>query len=1229
MRQRLLLSILLSFCFLVVSMASSNSDSLEIDHVLILIGDAGEPLTAGPDPVLKSLKKDLSKYGKKSTVLFLGDNIYPRGLPDEKLYPKERKEAEAKLNAQLDAVIDHKGDVYIIPGNHDWNHSKAGGLKQVNRQEKYVEEYLNRGNVFLPNDGCPGPIVKKLSKEVVLVLADSQWFLHPMDKENLGDQDCSSKNKFKFSEKLKDIINEYDDKHLILAMHHPIFTYGEHNGQYTIKDHLFPLSNLVKGLYIPLPGLGSLYPFYRSAFGDRQDLPHPLNMDYQELILDALFRRSGIIHVSGHEHNLQHLEHKGNHFIVSGSGSKSTPVRKGGKTVFKDKKKGYAKILFMKNGSAVLEFYTPQYGKIYSTELKAKKPEVPDKIISHQLEIDSFEMPGSTQYGSSGLHQMFFGKHYRKEWSQPIKVRALNLSTEYGGLTPIKKGGGFATLSLRLEAENGNQYVLRTIDKNVTKVVPEQFRNTIAQNVMQDQIAASHPYGATAVPELAHAAGVYHTSPEVVYLPNQPMLGEYNNDFANKLFLFEERPKGNLKENDHFGNSKEIVGYDDVINEIQDNSDAKVNQEQVLRSRLFDIFLGDWDRHDDQWRWARFNEPDPFEKDQKIKVFEPIPRDRDQAFYIYKGFIPWIARQTPTLKKFQSFDHDIKNVVALNFNGQHFDRSFLTKMNYDDWMNMANDLQLKLTDESIEEAVADLPKEVYNISGQEITSKLKSRRDKLQTFAKDYYQFLAKHVDVVGTNKRELFEVSRNNDNTTDVSVFKITKDGEKEDLLYERKFDPKVTKEIRLYGLKGDDQFQLTGSQSSGSTIRIIGGKGNDRVQDQSNVKGAKKKTIYYDSVKGNELTSNGETKDLRNDVPADNSYNRFEFYYNTSLWIPFLSFNGDDGLILKSILTQTKYGFRKKPYAFKHNLSIGVTTSTLEFAGSYSMEMLDVFGKTDFTLDAELFVPNDVNNYFGLGNEIEINDQFEIDYYRYKQYSASFKPAIQYKSKRGFHNLKIGPFYSFKKLRSTQDRFVNQFEFSGFTDSDFDANHLTGLSFIYEMNKVDNPLYPKLGMRFRLDPRYTVNLSDGGDSFFKFGGALTLYNYIKLPNPLVWATKIEGYVNTGDYEFYQANYVGQHNGLRAFRNNRFGGKAAFVLSNDIRIPLFGSNNYVLPFKFGIVGSFDYGRAWNNDDSTKWHDSYGGGIFFSPYLSGIFSVTYMTSSEDSDLININFGFGF
>tara|TARA_B100000497_G_C7570761_1_gene343915 strand:- start:161 stop:871 length:711 start_codon:yes stop_codon:yes gene_type:complete len=216
---------------------------------------------------------------------------------------------------------------------------------------------------------------------------------------------------------------------------------------------LFPLTDIKKSLYLPLPGLGFLYPFYRTAFGAKQDLPHPLYQRFKDEVLEALKGYDNVLIASGHEHALQYFQVDQNHFIVSGSGSKSSQLRKDKDAQFSSEKKGFSRVSFYDDGSADLEFIV-----INGTDVKTPfSREIISKSIALPIRSKPYDVSSSTKrdkaspiYNTSNFHQLLFGKTYRADWNTEVEVRNLNLSKEHGGLVPIKKGGGFSSNSLRL-----------------------------------------------------------------------------------------------------------------------------------------------------------------------------------------------------------------------------------------------------------------------------------------------------------------------------------------------------------------------------------------------------------------------------------------------------------------------------------------------------------------------------------------------------------------------------------------------------------------------------------------------------------------------------------------------------------------------------------------------------------------------------------------------------------
>ncbi|HUF09532.1 MAG TPA: metallophosphoesterase, partial [Rhodothermales bacterium] len=207
---------------------------------IYLIGDSGYPRLDGPDPILTWLEARFKAESENSAAVYLGDNIYPKGLPesDDPLYA----ESLARINKQLDALKDFRGRIVFIPGNHDWDKSGQSGLWALNRQEDHIEAYLNRGNTFLPDDGFPGPSVVELTEDLVLVAIDTEWWLHDFERPigDTGDYNLEVEEDFLIE--FDDVMREYEGKRVIVAAHHSMYSNGEHAGFMSLKHHLFPLT---------------------------------------------------------------------------------------------------------------------------------------------------------------------------------------------------------------------------------------------------------------------------------------------------------------------------------------------------------------------------------------------------------------------------------------------------------------------------------------------------------------------------------------------------------------------------------------------------------------------------------------------------------------------------------------------------------------------------------------------------------------------------------------------------------------------------------------------------------------------------------------------------------------------------------------------------------------------------------------------------------------------------
>ncbi|MCH8277228.1 MAG: metallophosphoesterase, partial [Bacteroidetes bacterium] len=333
----LLLSLLLSACMSTsVYVAPSASGELQPDvptpdrlsYEVYLIGDAGGSNGPESEPALRLLKTLTSEAGSDGLVVFLGDNAYCCGLPDSG--DTGRARAEMRVMEQINAVRDYRGRVVFIPGNHDWGSRDVAGPDVLARQESFIEEQFDGENVFLPDNGLPGPVEVKLKDGLSLVVLDTEWWMTDADKPfgDSGEADIEEEGDLILG--LQDLLSRRRKDDLIVVGHHPIRSNGRHGGHFSIKDHLFPLTAVFDNAWLPLPIVGSLYPLLRRAVGGPQDFSNWKYASFRRA-LDAIFRRheGRLVYASGHEHSLQYFAEDNVFHVISGAGSRPDSVDAG------------------------------------------------------------------------------------------------------------------------------------------------------------------------------------------------------------------------------------------------------------------------------------------------------------------------------------------------------------------------------------------------------------------------------------------------------------------------------------------------------------------------------------------------------------------------------------------------------------------------------------------------------------------------------------------------------------------------------------------------------------------------------------------------------------------------------------------------------------------------------------------------------------------------------------
>ncbi len=1202
-----------TFMLMVLQVFSFAQDSLQAK--IILIGDAGD-LKNGRHPVISSVKSR-TQFDKKTTVVFLGDNLYTTGLPDEQapLYDIRR----AILDSQVSIAGKSGARVYFLPGNHDWERAGRGGYQAILREQAYINRLGDNNVNFLPANGCGGPEEVKISEDVTLIIFDSQWWIHPYDKPGI-ESDCPNKTKTEVLNQLDELLTKNSKKFVILACHHPFKSYGPHGGNYGLKQHIFPITEMYPKAYIPLPGIGSIYPIARGFFGTPQDLRHPAYANMIREVEKVAKRHPHLVFVAGHEHNLQLIKDSSYNYIISGSGTKSTRVTSANKKKlpFSSSENGYAVLSVSKNKNVDLTFYTvTKDTAAYHTSLMnfSKLPKASiDSINPKAAPVatafkDSVTVAANTKFGKTNMFKrLVMGNNYRKEWITPVNLKVFDIHKEKGGFTIESLGGGKQTKSLKLVDTKGKSWTLRTINKDPDQAIPENLRGTVAEEIVQDMISAAHPYSPLVVPPLAKALKVPAPSPQFFYVPENPGFGYYDSLFAKQVVLLEER--------EPTLDGSETKSTAKIISNLIEDNDNHVDQEEVLYVRLLDMLLADWDRHFDQFKFG-------VSDTGKGKLYYAIPRDRDQALFNSDGvLIKQISQNVlPFLKGFKK---NIPKVEWLAWESRDFDRLFLNNLDAKKWRDILKNFQDRVSDEVIASAVKKLPPEIFAIRGQETIDKLKSRRDAL--VVKDgmaYYRFLAKEVNVVGSNKNEYFRVARA-DSGIQIIVYKRKQNNDTSSVMFKRVFNDRETEQIILYGLNGEDYFEVEEDVNSKIKLRMIGGRGSDSF----NVKGKIENNLYdFINEKNFQFYAAGSKNNMSSD-PLVNHYDvtgyKYDFYRFPRVNI---AFNPEDKLMFGLGWLRKTYGFRNEPYSSLQRVATLYAPGSGAYQAKYNGEFNNLIGGlADLVVNAQIVHPA-LNNFYGLGNDTKANlgQQFYRVRYNFVEADVLYRKRLA-----NIVSFSVGPtFYNYwidslknrgKILSSPAVVGLDPYRV-------YSTKFYGGAKVNLTINNLNSDLLPTRGIYWSTEFNSSYGLNKASNNLNKITSEITLFSSLTDPAKIVAVLRGGGgHIFGNNYEYFQALNLGANNFLRGYRKNRFSGSSLLYQSTEVRVKLFESQSYILPGAVGLIGFNDVGKVWvKNKPSSKWHHSYGGGFYYTPYNLILVSGT-LGFSEESILFNFSIG---
>ncbi len=1129
-----------------------------------------------------------SKKGENQVLLLLGNMVGKNGFKDDKV-------STQNLNGQLKIWDSFQGRVIAMPGKNEWY---PNGHRSVDDLEKYIQK--NSKATFYPNNGCP---IKKedLSEETVLIVVDSQWFLEDWDKYPYINNDCEIDNRTLFFLEFESLLKKAVGKTKIVAVHHPMAT------------------NSRMGLLTKTAGFST------------QDFQNKQYRALRKRLTTIAQQVDDVLFVSGGASNLQFLEHHGIPQIISGSAQNSKKATSKADGDFAASKKGYAKLEVEPSGMTSLTFYKiingsedAIYTKILNRGRKVGEEDVSFLPASSYGKTFKASVYNTNETTKSKFYKGLWGAHYREFYGKEIEAPVVFLDTLYGGLSPVRIGGGHQTKSLRLEDNDGKDFTLRALKKSGVRFLQstafqdsymaDKLKGSFVDRFILDFYTTAHPYTPFAISTLADAVNIFHTNPQLYYVPKQKKLAEFNLEYGDELYMIEERVEPNQKDVESFGNPDDILSTDEVFDELVKTGQVHIDEPSYIRARIFDMLIGDWDRHEDQWRWAVFNKGDG------SKTIKPIPRDRDQAFSVFDGsIISFLTCAIPDLRKMQSYDANLPSPKWFNFETYYLDLNFINRSNWSEWEKQAKFLQENITDEVIEEAFLILPIEMQGEAMEEIKEKLRGRRANIVKLIKEYYNHYAKFEIVLGSEKNDEFNIQRLPDGQTKISV------RNKKGIISERIYSKSETKEIWLYGLEGKDKFHVNGKGDKMIALKVIGGENNDTYD----FKNKKRVKLFDYKSKKNTIVQKNSKKRLVDDYEVNN-YDHKKVRYRANQFFPLLSYNPDDGVRLGFLDTFSVHGLYGNPFSQQHSVSASYYTATSGVDLSYKAEFANIFHKWNFGLEAFYTSPNFAMNFFGFGSNTEYDkDVVDLDFNRVRIHKTGIAPSIIWKGRDGGEFYFKSMYESFE-VENTEDRFLSSLPEDS---SVFEEQHYLGAEVHYQFENKNDEAFPTRGFQFDMTAGYKAYIGNDASIDNRFGYVSTLLglDISLVPSEnLVLATEMGGKAILGNnFEFYHGATLGGNLGLRGFRNERFNGQYSFYHNIDLRLRMGKFKTSFIPLKYGFTSGFDYGRVWvKNDETNKWHGNVGGSFWVSGLEAFTLNLGYFDSVDGGRFVFV-FGFAF
>lgn len=801
-------------------------------------------------------------------------------------------------------------------------------------------------------------------------------------------------------------------------------------------------------------------------------------------------------------------------------------------------------------------------------------------------------------YRAGAFHRFFLGEGYRSLWQAAIEVEVLDLGSFAGGLTPKKRGGGKQTASLTFECSEGREWKFRSIDKDPSAVLPEELRDTFVDALVQDQVSSAHPLGPMVVDPLAEAVGILGAKHRLVLLPDDARLGEFRKEFGGRLGFIEEKIRAEKPVTPGYEDFHKLLDTVQLWKRLEEHPEEKVDAQALLRARLFDLLINDFDRHKDQWQWARRKGTD---------LWQPVPEDRDQAFVRYSGLA--LAMIRPSQPRLVDFGPKYPSIFGLTWQGRFIDRRHLAELEWPQWEEAIRAIQKGITEATIDGAVNRLPEEYRQITAGRTAHALKNRLTRLPEAARRFYEQLAEDAEIHGSDKDETVVVSPSPNRLVQVRIT-----NNKGEPTFFRRFDPRETRVIRLY-LKGGDDRVVREDGTLAITVRAVGGKGEDALDDTRSGW-----TRFYDEGSKTEVngrsTTSFDTKPYEH--PVDRAGNPERDWGRQRIFLPWASAGGDLGLFVGGSLTSTTYEFRHHPYVRRHMIGAGFSTGLSGLRGEYRGDFVRENRSARFKIHARA-TELDLIRFYGFGNATKGGP--DDDFFEVLQNQFSFSP--QYQFGLGRVDVSVGALaqYTNEPDRPSYAASVRPYGFGGFGK--------IGPRIDLTVGRRDRAFEGARGGRLQIGGSFFPKAWSVQDPFGEIHAEAGGFLRTSLPMRPTLAMRVGGKRVFGRYPFQEAAFIGGSDTLRGLRPQRYAGDGSLFGSAELRLR-FGKVRLLLPSEVGVFGLADAGRVFmDGETSGRFHHGVGGGLWLAILRPENTVSLAVARSEGKTRVYFRAGFGF